>query len=197
MKKMNLLWLIFLFGLTGFAHASGEIHKASVPPAKQTIANKYLRAIDAERIKNTTGSNTLFVDVRTPAELVFVGVADLIDINIPFNLNTFSAWDEKKNSYAASQNSSFLIKMEEALEKAALNKESNIILMCRSGDRSAAAANLMYKAGYKNVYSVVDGFEGDLAKLGENAGKRKVNGWKNSDLPWTYTLTKSKMYLVE
>lgn len=44
-----------------------------------------------------------------------------------------------------------------------------------SGDRSAAAANLLAYAGFKKVYSVVDGVEGDLAKDGPKAGQRVVN----------------------
>jgi len=65
--------------------------------------------------------------------------------------------------------------------------------MCRSGYRSADAANLLAKAGYKNVFNLVDGFEGDKAESGK--GQRVVNGWKNSDLPWSDELDKAKMYL--
>jgi rhodanese-related sulfurtransferase len=70
-------------------------------------------------------------------------------------------------------------------------------LICRSGDRSAAAANLLAEAGLKNVYSVVDGFEGDLATQGPKAGQRVVNGWKNAGLPWSYNLDKEKMYKLD
>jgi rhodanese-related sulfurtransferase len=65
--------------------------------------------------------------------------------------------------------------------------------MCRSGDRSARAADDLTTAGFTQVYSVVDGFEGDLAKDGPNAGRRAVNGWKNKALPWGYTLDKAKL----
>ena len=62
--------------------------------------------------------------------------------------------------------------------------------MCRSGDRSARAINmLLTDRGYTKVYSVVDGYEGDLSK----AGRRDVNGWKNAGLPWTYELDKAKV----
>jgi hypothetical protein len=49
--------------------------------------------------------------------------------------------------------------------------------------------------GYTKVYSVVDGYEGDKAKDGPHKGQRTVNGWKNSGLPWTYSLDKDYMYL--
>jgi hypothetical protein len=65
-------------------------------------------------------------------------------------------------------------------------------LICRSGDRSAAASHLLAEAGFKNVYSVVDGFEGDLATDGPKAGQRAVNGWKNAGLPWSYKSTRPR-----
>lgn len=67
--------------------------------------------------------------------------------------------------------------------------------MCRSGDRSAKAADLLAKSGYTNVWSAIEGFEGDKAKDGPNKGKLTVNGWKNANLPWTYELDKTKAFL--
>jgi rhodanese-related sulfurtransferase len=66
--------------------------------------------------------------------------------------------------------------------------------MCRSGTRSAKAANVLYDLGYENVYSVVDGFEGDTSKEGPAAGHRTVNGWKNAGLAWTYTIRPEQAY---
>jgi hypothetical protein len=55
------------------------------------------------------------------------------------------------------------------------------------------------EAGIRNAYSVIDGVEGDKVKDPENVfhGKRMKNGWKNSGLPWTYTLDPQLMYLSE
>ena len=69
-----------------------------------------------------------------------------------------------------------------------------MILICRSGDRSARAADLLAKAGYRRVYSITEGFEGDAAKDGAKVGQRTVNGWKNAGLPWSYKLDRAKMY---
>jgi rhodanese-related sulfurtransferase len=66
-------------------------------------------------------------------------------------------------------------------------------LICRSGSRSAKAANLLAQAGYSQVYTT-DGFEGDAAKEGPHKGERAVNGWKNVGLPWSYRLDKTAMY---
>jgi hypothetical protein len=40
------------------------------------------------------------------------------------------------------------------------------------------------------VYIVVYGYEGEMS----DKGRRNVNGWKNSGLPWSYDLDKKKMY---
>jgi rhodanese-related sulfurtransferase len=65
--------------------------------------------------------------------------------------------------------------------------------MCRSGDRSARAVDALANAGFTNVYSQIDGFEGDLSK----DGRRDVNGWKNAGLAWTYKLDKGKLYFPQ
>jgi hypothetical protein len=51
-------------------------------------------------------------------------------------------------------------------------------------------ANRLAEAGFMQVGSVVDGFEGDMSK----DGRRSVNGWKNAGLPWSYKLDKARMY---
>jgi rhodanese-related sulfurtransferase len=135
------------------------------------------------------------VDVRTAAEVEYVGTPDLVDANISYMIDDYSAWDDKKARFAMSPNSGFLTKISDVMAKAGLDKNSEVIVMCRSGDRSARAADLLSNAGYTKVYSVVDGFEGDVAKDGDNKGKRAVNGWKNAGLPWSYNMIKSKMYI--
>ena len=62
--------------------------------------------------------------------------------------------------------------------------------MCRSRGRSAMAVNMLAKVGSQNVYTIVDGMEGDKVHDPENVyhGKRMKNGWKNAGLPWTYDL---------
>ena len=94
-------------------------------------------------------------------------------------------------------NESFLETIKDRLAVKGLTKDSKIIFICRSGSRSAAASNLLAKAGYKNVYTVVDGYEGDKIKKGANKGQRLVNGWKNNNLPWSYKLHAAKMFAAD
>lgn len=166
----------------------------SIPSKKQTELGLYLTAKDAYALKSEN-ADVIFVDVRTRAEVAFLGMPENSDANIPYMMaGDWTSWDEKKNNFKLEANSGFLTSMDELLKAKGATKESKIILMCRSGSRSAKAANLLAKSGYTNVYTMLDGFEGDKAKSGDLKGQRVVNGWKNSQLPWTYKLDKSKMY---
>jgi rhodanese-related sulfurtransferase len=171
---------------------------AAVPPPKRTKLERYFSAQEAAVFLAKSAPKTLFLDVRTPAEVAFVGMPTGADANVPYMVEPdFPAWDEAKATLKLENNSDFVTEVRRRLNAKGLGPDSTIVLICRSGDRSAAAANLLAEAGLKNVYSVVDGFEGDLAKDGPKAGQRAVNGWKNSGLPWSYALDKKKMYKVD
>jgi rhodanese-related sulfurtransferase len=69
-------------------------------------------------------------------------------------------------------------------------------VMCRSGGRSAIAANMLAKAGFKHVYNITDGMEGDANADSESVGQaQQLNGWKNSGCPWTKKLAPERMIL--
>jgi rhodanese-related sulfurtransferase len=162
-----------------------------LPLGKTTELGLYLTAIEAYELIKKEGNNILFLDVRTQAEVAFVGIPTVVDANIPYEvIEDWSQWDGK-NFFKMTVNDNFVTAVEKRIKAKGLNKQSPVILMCRSGYRSADAANLLAKAGYKNVFNLVDGFEGDKAE----SGKRVVNGWKNSNLPWSDELDKAKMYL--
>ncbi len=56
-----------------------------------------------------------------------------------------------------------------------------LLMLCRSGARSALAAEMLIKEGYTNVYNILDGFEGDKD---ESSHRNTINGWRFHDLPW-------------
>jgi rhodanese-related sulfurtransferase len=75
--------------------------------------------------------------------------------------------------------------------------DDTIMVVCRSGGRSAIAVNLLAAAGFKKAYNVMDGMEGDVVHDADSVfqGQRVKNGWKNSGCPWTYKLTPDRMVL--
>ena len=68
--------------------------------------------------------------------------------------------------------------------------DETILLMCRSGGRSAMAVNMLVQAGFADAWNITDGMEGDM-----DDGKRTKNGWKNADVPWTYEVDPERMRL--
>lgn len=188
-------WLVVLLMASTAAHA---FDAASVPAPKRTKLGQYLSSQEAAKFMDQNGSKALFLDVRTTAEVTFVGMPVQADANVPYMKEPeFPVWDGVKGTFKLEPNPDFIPEVRRRLAAKGLGPNDAVVLICRSGDRSASAANLLTEAGFKNVYSVVDGFEGDLATGGPKAGQRVVNGWKNAGLPWSYKLDKTKMYRLE
>ena len=170
---------------------------SKLPKKKQTKLGLYMTASQAYDLVKKDAKNVVFLDVRTRAEVNFLGAPVAVDANVPYmKLNEWYAWNEKKNNFKMEVNSDFADDVADQVAAKGLKKSDTIILMCRSGSRSSKAADLLAGLGYTKVFSVVDGFEGDKATTGKYKGQRVVNGWKNSGLPWSYKLVKTKMYKV-
>ena len=101
-------------------------------------------------------------------------------------------WDAGKGKFPMALIPDFVSRVSEVAKP-----DSTILTMCRSGGRSAIAANLLAQAGFTNVYNIVDGMEGDAVQDPDSLfrGQRLVNGWKNSGLPWTYDLAPDRLSL--
>ena len=194
MRIFNMLALsIVALSLTLSSAFAGEWD--NVPAKKQTKAGLYFHTKDAYKYATENTAKTLFLDVRTKEEVQFLGMATVADANVPYMQNNdWFDWNDKGGNFKLVPNNSFSAEVERRMSAKGLTKNDTIILMCRSGDRSALAVNLLTDLGYKKVYSVVEGYEGDIASDGPNKGRRVVNGWKNDGLPWTYDLDKNKMY---
>jgi rhodanese-related sulfurtransferase len=193
-KKLLSILSIFLL-LTVFV---GGVSAGEVPANKKkhTPQGKYLTPQEAYDMMQKEGDKVLFVDVRTPEELYFVGYPTVVDKNIPLAYVDFTKFKKNKKGkvvkFASHMNKKFVPELEAALKEKGLDKNAPIILMCRSGHRAAAAARILDKAGYKNVYNLDQGFEGDKDKQKH----RTVNGWKNAGLPYT-TKVNPKVFILE
>ena len=192
LSLLGLLWLMPISAQAQTQSRAQEEPKVDVPKEKQTKLGKYLTPRQAADVLKAEGGKLLFVDIRTRGELQFVGAPSEIDGHVPLvEMNEFGEWDDKSGRYKLEANATFSASIEKLLAAKKLTKTDKVILICRSGDRSARAANLLADAGFTNVWNQFEGFEGDLSP----DGRRTVNGWKNAGLPWSYKLDKAKVYL--
>lgn len=180
-------------GMTVAAHA---IDIAQVPESKRSASGLHLTALEAADMKQRLGNKVLMIDIRTRAEAMYVGMAASVDFLVPvLDFPEFWEWSDQRGEYVQQSNPKFVKDVEKRLSQMGLTKDDPVIVICRSGVRSNAASGLLFEMGFKQAYTVIDGFEGDTAKDGEQKGQRVVNGWKNAKLPWSYKLDKKKMYL--
>ena len=165
-----------------------------LPEVKRTIAGLYLEAKEVPTFIEQQGGTVkvLFIDVRTRAEAMFVGMSNSVDALVPFVdlQELMTDWDVQRSAYKLEPVQAFVTEVGSRLREKGLSKTDTVVRISRSGDRSSRAANRLLEAGYSRVFTVVDGFEGDMSP----DGRRSVNGWKNSGLPWGYKLEKTKMY---
>jgi rhodanese-related sulfurtransferase len=105
------------------------------------------------------------VDVRTKPEVLYVG-------RVP------GAATVEWQTYPGSKpNPEFLVEL-----GAVAPKDQPVMFLCRSGARSHAAAEAAMKAGWKETYNILEGFEGDKDAAEH---RNSVGGWRKAGLPWT------------
>ena len=153
-----------------------------VPEAKLTGPGLYVTAAEAYEMWKADPARVKVLDVRMVEEYVFLGHTEMA-VNIPLAFPKYQ-WQADKRKYGFEMNPDFIDHVKEVF-----SLEDTIAAMCRSGGRSAFAINMLAKAGFTNVYNIIDGFEGGVVNDPESVyhGKRMKNGWKNS-APWTYDL---------
>ncbi|BCX51215.1 MULTISPECIES: rhodanese-like domain-containing protein [Comamonas] len=105
----------------------------------------------------------VLVDVRTDAEREWVG-------KVPGAVAV--AWKQWPGM-AANQNF-------DAELRAAVPEGKKVVLLCRSGVRSVAAAQRAAGLGIE-AYNILEGFEGDVDANGQRG---QLGGWRKRGLPW-------------
>lgn len=196
-RLKNIFTTVLAITMLGAFSASAVAQDwSSLSKKKQTKLGLYMTAKQAYEHTMGNMDKTLFVDVRTPSELNYLGAATVMDAHVPTVFMDTRGWNDKKHRYKRAKNKNFVAGVEKAMKKKGLTKSDTVILMCRSGKRSASAVNILAAKGFTKVYSVVDGYEGGKVKKGKNKGMRLKDGWKNSALPWTYSLDKDYMYFT-
>ena len=105
----------------------------------------------------------VLVDVRTDAEREWVG-------KVPGAVAV--AWKQWPGM-AANQNF-------DAELRAVVPEGKKVVLLCRSGVRSVAAAQRAAGLGIE-AYNILEGFEGDVDANGQRG---QLGGWRKRGLPW-------------
>ncbi|MHB1301332.1 MAG: rhodanese-like domain-containing protein [Burkholderiales bacterium] len=108
--------------------------------------------------------NAVLVDVRSEIEFLFVG-HPVGSIHVPWNDGP--DWEINPDFVAH--------------VKKIANEARPVLLICRSGVRSLEAGKALKEAGFKEIYNVQHGFEGDLD---ESHRRSSLNGWRHAGLPW-------------
>lgn len=119
--------------------------------------------------------STLIVDVRTDAELAFVGGADM---PAEGGSVTHIEWSSFPSGAV---NPSFVGQVAAAAQERGAD---TVLFLCRSGARSLQAAHAVAAEapeGLARVFNVSEGFEGGHDAQGRRG---QVSGWKARGLPW-------------
>lgn len=117
-------------------------------------------------------SSALLIDIRSNMEYLFVGHPKGA-IHVP--------WIDEPDWVV---NPNFEKEIRQLLLGGVCDQDDGappVILICRSGKRSADAGKLLIEAGIHNVCHVDEGFEGDRD---ENYQRSTIGGWRFRGLPW-------------
>lgn len=120
-----------------------------------------IAAADAWTLLNDD-DRAVLVDVRTETEWRTIGVPDTAAIGRPARFVSWTDETGTPNPYFAD------------LATDGLDPDAPILLLCRSGARSQAAAELLTASGFTGAHNIIAGFEGPMQPNGEHGG-----GWKD------------------
>ena len=157
MNRIKKLSFVILICVTLTNCEDSQQAQSELPEAKQTVLGLYVTAKEAYEKWRVNPEEVTILDIRTPEEYIFVGHAEMA-WNIPLLFQTY-VWDSTKGHFAIKLNPDFVPKAKEQF-----TLDDTLLVICRSGTRSAKAVNFLAKAGFKNAYNIIDGMEGDLVK---------------------------------
>jgi rhodanese-related sulfurtransferase len=118
----------------------------------------------------------LLLDVRSRVEFDYVGHPPGA-VNIPWKEPPLWAVD----THFVDKVRAALTAMHPDLKRI---EDVPILALCRSGQRSRTAGEVLQAAGFTRVYNIAEGFEGDRD---QNQHRNTINGWRVHKLPWVQT----------
>jgi rhodanese-related sulfurtransferase len=115
----------------------------------------------------------VLIDVRSTMEYEFVG-HPVHSIHVP--LKEPPDWDTLPEFVARIR--TLLAQRLPAIDSI---DDIPVFMLCRSGQRSRIAGEMLSQEGFTNVYNVLEGFEGDKD---DNGHRNTISGWRFHGLPW-------------
>jgi rhodanese-related sulfurtransferase len=148
-----------------------------IGPEKKTLLDLYVTSREAARAVQRH-PDILLIDVRAPSDIEAKGIPVPVHRNIPFLIPRDSP---DQGLPPMMINPRLVSSVDRLLRAKRLDRDATIMVLCVAGVHSARATDYLAERGFRNVYSIVDGYEGDKAPNGD----RSVNGWRNHKLPWS------------
>ena len=157
--------------------AHRRVYSLSSPPTTLTIvmSEAKLQELSPKQAWELLQSDprAMLIDIRSTMEYLFVGHPKGA-VHVPWIDEP--DWDV---------NPDFVREVRKVLLGGAICDEdmgcAPVILICRSGKRSKEAGKALLDAGFRNVFHVDEGFEGDLD---EEHHRSTLGGWRFHGLPW-------------
>lgn len=113
----------------------------------------------------------VLIDVRTKPECRYVGHPDLKSIGKEAMFVEWQIYPDLKLNE----------RFGDEVGASSVAKDATVLLLCRSGVRSKAAAIALTKLGYGRCLNISGGFEGPKDRDGHRG---RDDGWKAAGLPW-------------
>jgi len=168
-----------------------ELKTQDVPKSNQTTLGLYVTPREAYAMSQADPKGVTILDVRSFEEYVFVGHPETAK-NVPLAFLKYErpgagaapaaqAPGPLPAGFKIEPNGEFI-----ATVKSVCGPDDKILVLCGSGGRAARAVNMLAKAGFRNVFNIVHGFEGEMVsdRASPDFGKSKPNGWKTVGVPW-------------
>jgi rhodanese-related sulfurtransferase len=166
------------------------------PKSNQTTLGLYVTPSEAYEMWQADPKGVTVLDVRSFEEYIFVGHPEMAK-NVPL---AFLRYERPADSatpaaqapvaqapvapppgFSIEPNREFVAAVRKVCSPA-----DRILVLCGSGGRAARAVDMLAKAGFTNVYNIINGCEGEMVTDRSSAdfGKSKNNGWRALGLPW-------------
>ena len=139
------------------------------------MSQESLREISPTKAYHLTQDDprTLLIDIRSSMEYLFVG-HPVGAVHVP--------WIDEPDWEV---NPHFVAEIRKLMLGGVVCEADDgcvpVILICRSGKRSAEAGKVLLEAGLRSIYHIDEGFEGELNDAHQRSS---VGGWRFHGLPW-------------